>query len=110
MEYVPTPGPLPGEQWKPSNATVGDSFLHHWCGQCARDKAMREGCDFDECDDDEKCEIIGASFRGEAVEWRRMPSGEVKCIAFVEAGKPIPAPRCYKTADMFELPNANSTT
>ena len=66
---------------------------------------MREGCDFDECDDNEKCEIIGASFRGEAVEWRRMPSGEVKCIAFVDAGKPIPTPRCSKTADMFESPN-----
>jgi hypothetical protein len=21
MEYVPTPGPLPGEQWEPSNGT-----------------------------------------------------------------------------------------
>lgn len=105
MEYVPTPGPLPGEQWVPSNSTVGHSFLENECGNCARDKAMREGCDIDECDDNEKCEIIGASFRGEAVEWRRMPTGEVKCIAFVPAGEPIPAPRCALTCDMFETPN-----
>ena len=42
MDYVPTPGPLPGEQWVPSNGTVGYSFLEHECGNCARDRAMRE--------------------------------------------------------------------
>jgi hypothetical protein len=31
---------------------------------------MRDGEDQDECDDNELCEIIAASFRGEAVEWR----------------------------------------
>ena len=105
MAYEPTPGLLPGTQWQPSNASVGHGFINDWCGQCARDKAMREGADFDECDDNELCEILAASFRGQAVEWRRMPSGEVKCIAFVPAGEQIPPRRCSKTQDMFELPN-----
>lgn len=102
MAYIPTPGPLPGEQWKPSNGDEGYGFMYEWCAKCARDKAMREGVDFDECDDNECCEIIAAAFRGEAVEWREMPSGEVRCIAFVPAGQAIPEPRCENTADMFE--------
>lgn len=101
MTYVPTPGPHPGEQWMPSNGTEGYSFLEAACGNCARDKAMREGADLDECDDNERCEIIAASFRGEAVEWR-IENGEVFCVAFVEAGQRIPEPRCTRTADMFE--------
>lgn len=103
-EYVPMQGLLPGEQWKPSNGTVGYSFIEDWCTNCQRDKAMREGCDLDECDDNEKCEILAASFRGEAVEWRRLPDGQIKCIAFVEAGQPIPEPRDDKTFDMFDPP------
>lgn len=80
--------------------------MAHECGNCARDKAMREGA---ECDDNEKCEIIGASFRGDAVEWRRLPGGEVTCIAFVPAGDSIPPQRDDRTLDMFELPNAEIT-
>lgn len=53
-------GPLPGERYEPSNGTEGASFLDAWCSNCARDKAMREGVDIDECDDNEKCEIIAA--------------------------------------------------
>jgi hypothetical protein len=106
MAYCPTPGPLPGEQWIPSNATEGGLILCSLCSKCARDKAMREGEDFDECDDNELCEIIAASFRGQAVEWREMPDGEVTCIAFVPHGEAIPDPRCTLTRDMFETPNA----
>ena len=106
MAYVPIPGPLPGKQWVQRNGAEWHIFLDNECGNCARDKAMREGCDIDECDDNEKCEIIGASFRGEAVEWRKLPDGEVKCIAFVPSGEPIPAPRCSLTCDMFETQNA----
>lgn len=101
MTYVPTPGPLPGEQWIPSNGTEGCSFLDYACSNCARDKAMREGADLDECDDNELCEIIAAAFRREAVEWREMPDGTVKCIAFVSADKPIPDQRCQHTKDLF---------
>lgn len=57
-----------------------------------RDKAMREGCDIDECDDNEKCEIIGASFRGEAVEWRKLPGGgEVHCVCTGRRSDPAAA-------------------
>lgn len=100
-DYTPTPGPLPGEQWIPSNGTVGYSFLSDWCGNCQRDKAMREGDPLEDCDDNERCDIIAASFRGEAVEWRRMPDGEVKCIKFVEKGQPIPPEPDTKTLDLF---------
>ena len=101
-EYIPTLGPLPGTQWIPSNGTEGDSFLSLMCSNCARDKAMREGEPIEECDDNECCPIIGASFRSEAVEWRRMPDGEVTCLSFIPAGEPIPPPRCTNTVDMFE--------
>lgn len=102
MSYLPTPGPLPGDQFIPSSSDDGIYILTEFCQHCARDKAMREGADFDECDDDELCEIIAASFRGEAVEWREMEDGAVKCIAFVPAGQPIPDPRCPHTADLFD--------
>ena len=102
MSYTPKPGPLPGQQWIPSNGTEGYSFLEVACGRCARDKAIRDGEPLDECDDNELCEIIAASFRGEAVEWRQLDSGEVKCIAFIPHGQAIPPPRCDRTRDMFE--------
>lgn len=92
---------LPGEQYRPSNGTEGFGFIDSWCVNCARDKAMREGCDIDECDDDERCDIIASSFIGAAVEWRRMPNGEVKCLAFIPLDEPIPTPRCAHTLDMF---------
>lgn len=101
MEYVSTPGPLPGEQWVPSNGTAGHSFIEAYCCLCARDKPSSEGKPLEDCDDGDLCQILGASFRGEAVEWRRMPDGEVKCVAFVPAGESIPAPRDDRTADMF---------
>lgn len=107
--YVPMKGPLPGAQYEPSNGTEGASFLDAWCSNCARDKAMREGVDIDECDDNEKCEIIAASFRGEAVEWREMPNGDAVCLAFVEAGKTPPTPRCANTVDMFGQQQAQPT-
>lgn len=106
MSYIPTPGPLPGRQWTPSNGTEGYSFLESACGNCARDKAMREGVDLDDCDDNEKCEIIAASFRGQAVEWRIDDSDEVFCISFVEKGQSIPAPRCPNTVDLFKARSA----
>lgn len=100
-EYVPMAGPLPGVQYEPSNGTEGAFFLEYWCTNCARDKSMREGVDLDDCDDNEKCEIIAASFRSEAVEWRELDNGETVCLAFVQAGTTPPPPRCQHTDDMF---------
>lgn len=85
----------------PSNGTEGSMLLCSLCSTCARDKAMRDGVDFDECDDDELCEIIAASFRGEAVEWRELDNGDVTCIAYVRHGEQIPDPRCAHTLEMF---------
>lgn len=36
--------------YRPSNGSEGADFFDTWCRRCARDKAMREGADFDECD------------------------------------------------------------
>lgn len=101
LVYTPTPGPLPGEQYCPSNGTDGACFHEEFCCRCARDKCMSEGKDFDACTEDEVCQILGASFRGEAVEWRELDDGSVTCIAFVPVGERIPGPRCAKTADLF---------
>ena len=98
MAYIPTTGPLLGKQWNPSNGSEGTFFMDAYCSKCARDKAMREGCDFDDCADDDLCEIIAAAFRGQAVEWRELPDGDVTCIAFV----PAEEPRDDRTIDMFE--------
>jgi hypothetical protein len=39
MAYFPTPGPLIGEQWIPSNGSEGSMILSSLCSNCARDKA-----------------------------------------------------------------------
>ena len=96
---------LPGEQWTPSNGTEGDEFIEHWCRRCSRDKAMREATDIDECEDFERCDIIAAAYRGQAVEWRELPSGETICTAFVEHPQQAPEPRCAHTVDMFATEN-----
>lgn len=101
MTYIPTPGPLPGEQWIPSNSYDGMLMLRSMCLTCSRDKSLREGVDLWECDDNELCEIIAASFRGEAVEWREMDNGEVTCIAYVRNGDAITDQRCQHTMEMF---------
>lgn len=90
----------PGEQWIPSNGTEGEMFLYKWCLNCARDKAMRGDKRYDECDDDELCPIIAASFLGEAVEWRELPDGEIKCMKYVPIGDPIAEPDT-QTIDLF---------
>lgn len=105
-EYIPTPGPLEGERWTPSNGTDGASFLTNVCTNCARDKVLNGTVSMDDHDDEDLCPIIAASYRGEAVEWRRMPDGEVKCIAFVPVGQPIPPKRCEATMDMFDKEEA----
>lgn len=99
-DYIPTKGPLPGIQYVPSNGTDGYGFIEDFCSRCARDKPCSEGKDFDDCTDDEVCEILAVSFRGEAVEWRQLENGATTCIAFT-AEQPG-TPRCANTVDMFE--------
>lgn len=99
-DYIPMTGPLNGDQYVPSNGTEGHSFIESWCTQCGRDKPCSEGKDFDDCTDDEVCEILAASFRGEAVEWRRLEDGRKVCLAFIASDQPVTR-RCERTADMF---------
>lgn len=86
----------PGELYRPSNGTEGDAFLAAWCCRCGRDKAMREGCGIDECDDGERCDIIADTmiFNIDDPEYPRAwcygPDGQPMCAAFVEPGTPIP--------------------
>lgn len=51
------------EKYQPSSGTEGQAFFDDWCRRCSRDKAMREGADFDECDDNELCPIIADTMR-----------------------------------------------
>ena len=96
-----------GEKYRPSNGTEGECFFAAWCFNCQRDKAMREGVDIDECDDNERCDIIANIFCYDVedpeypVEWQYGKDGQPCCTAFVPAGDPVPAPRCEHTLDLF---------
>ena len=87
------------ERFIPANGSEGADFLDTWCRRCARDKAMRDGADFDECDDNELCQIIAASFRGEVAEWI-YKDGEPTCTTFVPAGDKVPQVDTL-TGDLF---------
>jgi hypothetical protein len=89
------------EKYRPSNGSEGECFFESWCRQCARDRSMREGEPIEECDDDELCDIIARSYRGDVDEWVYGPDGEPMCTAFVPAGQPIPPPKDDRTPDMF---------
>lgn len=97
-------------KFRPSNGTVGHAFWNDWCCKCQRDRSMREGCEIDECDDDEKCEILGKTMLYQVedpeypIEWQ-VKDGRAVCTAFIEAGKDVPRPRCQHTADLFDNPN-----
>ena len=97
---------IPIRLYQPSNATEGDWFFGRWCSKCARDKAMREGIPIEECDDNERCDIIPRTMlfnpddEEYPQEWRYDGDRPV-CTAFVPAGEPIPPPRCEKTLDLL---------
>lgn len=89
------------DKYLPSNGTEGECFFESWCRHCQRDRSMRDGEPVDECDDNELCDIIARSFRGEVDEWVYGPDDEPMCTAFVPAGDKVPTPRCEHTADLF---------
>jgi hypothetical protein len=99
QDGLETHAELPGEQWTPSNADVGCSFIGDWCGRCARDKVANGSIHQDAVQPEDLCLILGASFRGEALEWRRV-DGEVKCLKFVDACDPVPTDRCQHTLEL----------
>lgn len=92
---------LPGIQYTPSSSTEGYGFIMMHCASCAHDKAMSQGVDIELCEDHELCEILARSFRGKAVEWRRLPDGSLTCLSWAPADEPAP-PRCPHTIDMFQ--------
>ena len=104
----PTPTEPPFEKYQPSNSSEGEAFFDDWCRRCTKDKAMSEGLDPDQCDDDEKCEIIGDSmlYRLDSPsypsEWRYDQAGHPVCTAFAAVGDPPVTPRCVATVDMFQ--------
>lgn len=84
-----------GMKYQPGNGDEGAMFHESWCGNCARDKAMSEGKPLEECDDNEKCDILARSFHNindpdYPTEWQYGADGQPRCHAFVEVGKPIP--------------------
>ncbi|WP_234085371.1 hypothetical protein [Azonexus sp. R2A61] len=96
-----------GEKYRPSNGTESECFFAAWCRKCQRDKSMREGVDVDECDDNERCDLIARTFVFDVedaeypTEWQYGKDGQPCCTAFVPAGDPIPTPRCTKTLELF---------
>ncbi|UYZ84313.1 hypothetical protein MTZ49_01655 [Entomomonas sp. E2T0] len=94
--------------YRPSNSYEGDWFHCEWCRKCARDSAMNEGLSIDECDDSQKCEILGDTFIYEVddpdypKQWQYNEQGHPICTAFIAEGEPIPPIREDKTIDMFE--------
>lgn len=97
-----------GEKYKPRTDTDQDSFFAAWCRQCQRDKAMRDGCDIDECDDNERCDIIASTQRYDVddaaypQQWQIGKDGQPCCTTFVLSGDAIPPPRDEMTIDMFD--------
>lgn len=94
-----------GESYMPCNGSEGEFFMAAWCEECERDKAMngtvhREGREERE---DDWCEILGRSFREDAIpEWVYGADGQPCCTQFVPMGQKEPTTRCENTADMFE--------
>ncbi|PKO49044.1 MAG: hypothetical protein CVU31_02685 [Betaproteobacteria bacterium HGW-Betaproteobacteria-4] len=96
-----------GEKYRPSNGTEGDLFFAAWCGKCQRDKAMREGCAIEECDDSERCDLIASTMMfdidepGYPTEWQYDKTGQPSCTAYIPAGDLLPPQRCEHTQDLF---------
>ncbi len=92
--------------YRPSNGTEGMIFYEGWCMHCARDKPMSEGKDYDECSDDEICQIIARAGGFDIddpnypLEWRYGKDGMPCCTAFVQSGHPVPL-RDDRTLDLF---------
>lgn len=99
-----------GKKYRPSNGTEGEIFFEGWCRQCQNDKAMREGCDLDECDDNERCDIIAKTFAYDTedaeypIEWQYGKDGQPCCTAFVRVGDCTTVFRDPLTIDMFSQP------
>lgn len=103
-----------GQKYRPSNGTEGAIFMEAWCGECQRDKSMREGAPLEECDDSERCDIIADTFAYDIndpkypIAWQYGKDGQPRCTAFVPAGQPILV-KDEHTVDMFETATSTDT-
>lgn len=94
------------EPYRPGSGTEGCGFYEAWCSNCARDKPMSEGKNYDECSPDEVCSIIADTLAYSKddpkypKEWVYGENGPM-CSAFVRAGH-MPPERCKHTIDMFD--------
>lgn len=94
------------EKYQPSNGTAGLGFIERWCGNCSRDKCLNGSKQFEDCADEEVCDIVARTMAYKVtdpeypVEWQ-YKDGKPVCTAFVQKGEPVPVPRCEKTIDMF---------
>lgn len=93
-----------GLPYRPSNGEEGQIFYEAWCSECARDA----GADVENCDDNQRCEIIGRTLSCDIkdpnypTEWQYSKSGQPCCTAWVPAGEPIPPVKDEHTVDMFD--------
>jgi hypothetical protein len=89
-------------KYRPSNGTEGDSFISHFCCNCARSDHNQPQSDDDA---DVGCEILGDTFMLDVddpaypPQWIEDESGP-RCTAFIQNGEAVPT-RCTQTADMF---------
>lgn len=96
-----------GEKYRPSNGTEGQLFMDAFCRRCQRDGAMRSGDPVEDCDDEQRCDILGLTMIYQADEpeypsaWQYGKDGQPCCTSFIEAGEPIPEPRCTSTLELF---------
>lgn len=92
--------------YRPSSGTEGCDFYETWCSNCAKDKPMSEGKNYDDCDDSEVCKIIADTLAYD-IDDQKYPKewcykdGQPCCTAFVQVGMQIPE-RDTLTIDMFE--------
>lgn len=92
--------------YRPSNSSEGCGFYAEWCANCARDKPMSEGKDYDECGPEEVCEIIAHTLAYDVTDPRypkawTYKDGQPCCTEFIQAGQEI-RHRCAHTPDMFD--------
>lgn len=106
MRALPAVGQAvrPVRLYRPSNGTEGIGFYEDWCFKCAKDAHMNSGKDWDLCQPNEICSIIGDTLAygiddpKYPKEWIRDQRGRPRCLAFEPVGKPY---RCPRTIDMF---------
>ncbi len=94
---------LKNKKWKPSNGSIGSSFMCAFCNKCIHDDVDfggRDGCDILA-----RTLIHNITDPDYPSEWTYDDEGDPVCTAFKPVGgsctKAV-SDRCTKTVDMFE--------